>query len=45
LQKKIFNNGKDGQGTHCTKMGADSLAKNTPNTPELYAQFVVGIRF
>ena len=20
--------------THCTKMGADSLAKNTPNNPE-----------
>ena len=24
-----------GQGTHCTKMGADSLAENTPNAPEL----------
>ena len=23
-------NGKHGQGTHCTKMGADSLAENTP---------------
>ena len=30
-------NGKHGQGTHCTKMGADSLAENTPN---LSAQFV-----
>ena len=26
--------GKHGQGTHCTKMGADSLAENTPNAPE-----------
>ena len=26
--------------THCTKMGADSLAENTPNAPELSAQFV-----
>jgi hypothetical protein len=26
--------GKHGQGTHCTKMGADSLAENSPNTPE-----------
>ena len=24
-------NGKHGQGTHCTKMGADKLAENTPN--------------
>ena len=23
-----------GHGTQCTKMGADSLAKNTPNAPE-----------
>ena len=29
-----MNNGKHGQGTHCTKMGADSLAENTPNAPE-----------
>ena len=29
-----FNNGNHGQGTHCTKMGADSLAENTPNAPE-----------
>ena len=29
-----MNNRKNGQGTHCTKMGADSLAKNTPNAPE-----------
>ena len=25
-----MNNGKHGQGNHCTKMGADSLAENTP---------------
>ena len=25
-----MNNGKHGQGTHCTKMGTDSLAGNTP---------------
>ena len=24
-----MNNGKHGQGTHCTKMGADSLVENT----------------
>jgi hypothetical protein len=29
-----LNNGKHGQGTHCTKMGADSLAENTPNASE-----------
>ena len=22
------------KGTHCTQMGADSLAENTPNAPE-----------
>jgi hypothetical protein len=27
-------NGKHGQGTHSTKMGADNSAENTPNTPE-----------
>ena len=26
-----MNNGKHGQGTHCIKMGADSLAQNSPN--------------
>ena len=26
-----LNNEKHGHGTHFTKMGADSLAKNTPN--------------
>ena len=31
---------KHGQGTHCTKMGADSSAENTPNALELSAQFV-----
>jgi hypothetical protein len=30
-----LNYGKHGKGTHCTKMGADSLAENTPNAPEL----------
>ena len=35
------NYGKHGQGTHCTKMGADSSAENPPNAPEfLSAQFV-----
>ena len=29
-----MNNGRHGQGTHCTKKGADSLAENTPNAPE-----------
>ena len=24
-----------GQGTHCTKMGADTLAENTPNAPKI----------
>ena len=31
-------NGKHGQGTHCTKRGADQSADNTPNTPKLSAQ-------
>ena len=39
-----MNNEKHGQGTHCTKMGADSLAENTQNVPEFFcpncAQFV-----
>jgi hypothetical protein len=26
---------KHGEGTHCAKMGADSLAKNIPNGPEV----------
>jgi hypothetical protein len=25
---------KRGQGTHCTKVGADKLAKNTQNAPK-----------
>ena len=29
-----MNNGNHGKGTHCTKMGADSLAENTPHAPE-----------
>ena len=38
-----MNNGKHGQGTHCTKMGADSWPKipKIPQMPQnLYAQFV-----
>ena len=31
-------NGKHGQGTHCTKMGADKSAQNTPNNQNLSAQ-------
>ena len=27
-------NGKHGQGTHFTKMGADKSAENTPNAPK-----------
>ena len=27
------------QRTHCTKMGADSLAENTPNAPEFICPF------
>ena len=27
----IMENMDIGQGTHCTKMGGDSLAENTPN--------------
>lgn len=27
-------NGKHGQGTHCTKMGADKSAENTTNAPK-----------
>ena len=29
-------NGKHGQGTHITKMGADKLAENTTNAPKLF---------
>ena len=28
-------NGKNVQGTHSTRMGADSLAENTTNAPKL----------
>ena len=36
---------KHGQGTHCTKMGADSLAENTENTPELISpKFWISMR-
>ena len=35
-----MNNGKHGKGTHCTKLGDNSLAKNTPQMPQnLSAQF------
>ena len=44
-------NGKKGQGTHCTNVGADSLVENTPNAqnylPYLSAQaqkFWISIR-
>ena len=30
----VDQNGKHGQGTHSTKMGADKLAKNNPNAPK-----------
>jgi hypothetical protein len=30
----MVENGKHGQGTHSTKMGADRLVKNIPNAPE-----------
>ena len=29
-------NGKNGQGTHSTKMGADKSAENTPNDPKMF---------
>ena len=32
LQKQWINDRKHGQGTHCTKMGAHSLAENISNT-------------
>ena len=34
LSAPILIQWKHGQGTHCTKMGADSLAKNIPNAPK-----------
>jgi hypothetical protein len=40
-----LNNEKDGQGTHCTKMDADSLAKNTPNAPEFVCPSPKGLDF
>ena len=36
----MIPNEKHGQGTHCTKVGADSLAKNTANPQNLFVQFV-----
>ena len=35
-----MHNGKHGQGTHCSKMHADSSAQNNPNVSEFSAQFV-----
>ena len=32
-----MNNGKHGQRTHSTKMGADSPAKNTPNASKNFS--------
>ena len=32
--------GKHSQGTHSSKIGADSSAENTPNTPECICQIV-----
>ena len=29
-------NGKNGQGTHSTKMGAGKLAENSPKCPKTY---------
>ena len=41
MEYEWLNNEKYGQGTHCTKMGADNSAKNTPNVPQnLSAKFV-----
>ena len=31
-----MNNGRHGQGTHSTKMGANKLAENTPNAPKTF---------
>ena len=39
--KKQLNYRNQGQGTHITKMGADSSAKNTTNTSK-FAQNVFG---
>ena len=33
-----MNNGKNGQGTHCTKVGADKLADHTTNAPKFIYQ-------
>ena len=40
MKAKWLSNGKHGQGTHYTKMGADSLAENTRNAHNLSTQFV-----
>ena len=37
LVEIMLNNGKHGQGTHSTKMGADSPAENTPNAPKHFS--------
>ena len=36
----MVENGKHGQGTHSAKMGADKLAENTPNAPNVSDQIV-----
>ena len=36
MQKLWLNNGKHEQGTHSTKMGADSPAENTPNASKKF---------
>ena len=40
-----MNNGKHGQGTQGTKMGADSLAENTHNAPEFICPSPKGLDF
>ena len=36
----MVDNGKHGQGTHCTQQGADSLVENTTNAPEFICPIV-----
>jgi hypothetical protein len=38
-------NPKYGQGIHRTKMGADKLAKNTPNAPKFICTFTNEVSF
>ena len=39
-----MNNGKHGQGTHCTKVGADCLAENTTNLLAQAQKFGVSMK-